>query len=73
MIFSASSFDHFDGLVQVRVEWLTFGGDGPQAKFLQRILQLLVNEFNACAQLRFVGWSRLQRALKAIQDRKKGL
>ncbi len=73
MIRNIGGFDHFDGLVKMRVEGFTLCRNRAQTHFQQCILQLLMDEFNPAAELGFLRRPGLQRALKAVEDRKQRL
>ena len=64
-------FDHLDSLVHTGVKRLPFGRDCLHSKFRERILQLLVDQFDAAAKLVLLICGRVQGALEAIQRWKK--
>src|SRR5580693_7274558 len=67
MIWLGGRVHHFDGLMPMGIEWLALGRNGAQAKFAQRVLQLLVDEFHPIAQLRLVSRTGLQRTFETVE------
>ena len=54
MIRGVGGFHHFDGFVQVGIELLALRRNRRASQLLQRILQLLVDEFDSAAKFGFV-------------------
>ena len=59
------SFDHLDRLMNMRIELFALGGDGTNSQLRQYILQLLIDEFDAGAEVGRLGLG-LQRAFEAV-------
>ena len=51
MVLGFLSVHHFNGLVKMRIKRFTLGRDGTKSQFGERILHLLVDEFDAAAKL----------------------
>ena len=68
MVGNVGGFHHFDCLVNMRVERLPLSSNGTHPEFRKCILQLLVDEFDATAEVAGVGLD-LQGTLEAVDDR----
>ena len=64
-------FDHFDGVMNVRIERLSRGYDRLQAQLLQGVVQPLVDQLHAFAVF-LVGRLDFEGALEIVQDRQQG-
>ena len=69
MILGFRGVHHLDRLMKMRIKRFPLGRNRTQTQAYQRILQLLVDEFDTAAKFRFVSGARLQRTFEAVQRR----
>ena len=73
MVLGFLSVHHFNGLVKMRIKRFTLCRNWSQPEFGERVLQLLVDEFDSAAKFRLVGSAGLQGALEAVQGGQQSL
>ena len=73
MIVGIGCVHHLNRLVEMRIERLAGCRNGTQAKLLQCILHLLIDELHPASELGSIARTTLKSALKTVQDGQKAL
>src|SRR6266478_7251838 len=68
MVFSLISVDHFDGFMHSRIERLPHRLNRPNAHFLERVLELAIDELQTAAKIVGIARRSLQCAFEAVED-----